>query len=103
VFFVRSFKRLYYINKDPARLKVCLINNHMILHLGKCLIFTGIGLTLIASQVRDISLMLTFWCFIIERYISVLKGKLSLVADIDIDVSNKAIIIKHLNHLPPYQ
>jgi hypothetical protein len=103
VFFVRSFERLYHVNKDPVRLKVCLINNHMILHLGKCLIFTGIGLTLIASQVRDISLMPTFWCFTIERYISVLKGKLSLVADIDIDVSNKAIIIKHLNHLPPYQ
>jgi hypothetical protein len=32
---VRTFEQLYYRN-DPARLKVCLINNHSLLHLGKC-------------------------------------------------------------------
>jgi hypothetical protein len=31
---VRSFEELYYRN-DPARLKVCLINNHSLLHLGE--------------------------------------------------------------------
>jgi hypothetical protein len=34
VSFVETFERLYY-QKDPARLKVCLTNNHMVLHLRR--------------------------------------------------------------------
>ncbi|KAF8858543.1 hypothetical protein BDZ45DRAFT_743377 [Acephala macrosclerotiorum] len=42
-----------------------------------------------------------FWAIPIERYLGVIKQIISLMSNIDTNIVNKAIILEHLNHLPP--
>ena len=36
-----------------------------------------------------------------ERYIGLIKEMVGLMSNIDIDIANKAVVLEHLNHLPP--
>lgn len=82
--FVRDWERYYY-NNDPARLLNCKINVHSLLHL--------------ADHIEDLGPATAWWAIPMERYIGVLKGMVSLMSNIDMDLANRSIIMEHLNHI----
>ena len=54
----------------------------------------------IADHIKDLGPAITWWAILIERYIGVLKGMVSLMSNINADLANKALISEHLNYLP---
>ena len=54
----------------------------------------------IADHIEDLGPATTWLAILIEQYIRVLKGIVSLMSNIDTDLANKALISEHLNYLP---
>ena len=84
VLFVRLWEDHYYGN-DPNRLQNCKINIHSLLHL--------------ADHIEDLGPATAWWATPMERYIGVLKGLVTLMSNMDMDLANRSIMMEHLNHL----
>ena len=54
----------------------------------------------IADHIEDLSPATAWWAILMERYIGVLKGIVSLMSNIDTNLANKVLISEHLNYLP---
>lgn len=54
----------------------------------------------LADQIQNLGPATCFWAYPMERYIGTLKKMVSLMSNIDKDLSNRATTMEYLNHLP---
>jgi hypothetical protein len=83
--FVCSYEEIYYRN-EPARLPVCTINIHSILHF--------------ADWITDCGPACYFWQFPMERFCGIIKPMARSKSKLDTSVANGVVMAEHLNHLP---
>ena len=82
--FVCRYEKIYYRN-EQARLPVCTINIHSLLHF--------------ADWIADCGPACYFWQFPMERYCGVIKPMARSKSKLDMSIANGLILTEHLNHL----
>jgi hypothetical protein len=82
--FVRCYEKIYYRN-EQARLPVCTINIHSILHF--------------ADWITDCGPACYFWQFAMERFLGVIKPMAKSKSKLDASIANAVVLAEHLNHL----
>ena len=82
--FVSCYEEIYYRN-EPARLPVCTINIHSILHF--------------ADWITDCGPACYFWQFPMERFCGIIKPMARSKSKLDTSVANGVVVVEHLNHL----
>jgi hypothetical protein len=54
----------------------------------------------LADHIEELGPAMGWWAIPMERYIGVLKSKVSLMSNIDMDLANRVLTMENLNHLP---
>ena len=82
--FVRCYEKIYYRN-EQARLPVCTVNIHSLLHF--------------ADWITDCGPACYFWQFPMERHCGDIKPMAKSKSKLDTSIANAVLLTEHLNHI----